>query len=88
MSLGGAAQRGQVLRGGSPRLDCCYLLSSKPELRVECVQCMNRFHPGESYFAFQICRAAEVAVPRVLREQHAQDAAAFLKQAAGKHSDI
>lgn len=33
-------------------------------------------------------RAAEVAVPRVLREQCAQDAAAFLQQAAGQHCGI
>lgn len=35
-------------RGDSPRLDCCYLLSSKSELRVECIQRTNHFHPGET----------------------------------------
>lgn len=42
----------------------------------------------KSYFAFHVPRAAEVAVPRVLRGQCAQDAAAFLQQAAGQHCGI
>lgn len=43
---------------------------------------------NKSYFVFQMPRAAEVAMPRVLWEQCAQDAAAFLQQAAGQHCGI